>query len=158
VARGVGAFYDKAVQLIIEGYQMMEGSSAKARPFLATLAVRRTGTPSELPGRYVPGQDVWVIENQNGSIPIVTSCQAHSVAPVTKIKGERDEYWVSSISELSTKTSAQLERDDVTPRDVMLLPELLTETDDVGERDDVSPRLLLELATRTAAVPERDDR
>lgn len=158
MARGAGALYDKAVYLIIEGYQMMEGSSANTRPFLATLAVRRTGTPSELPGRYLPEQDVWVIEDLNGSVPIVISYRAPSVAPVTKIKSERDERWASGISELSTKTSAQLERDDVTPRDVALLPELLTKTDEVGERDDVSPRLLLELATKTAVEPERDDR
>jgi hypothetical protein len=41
----------------------------------------------------------------------------------------------------------------------MFLPELVTKTDEIQERDDPSPRLLLlELATKTENVPERDDR
>jgi hypothetical protein len=137
---------------------MKEGNADNTRPFLTTLAVKRSGTPTELPGRYSSEQDVWVIENGNDSTPIISSYQERSVAPVTKIRAERDELGASGLLELSTKTSTLPERDDVTPRDVMLLPELLTKTDDVGERDDVSPRLLLELATKTEAAPERDDR
>jgi hypothetical protein len=137
---------------------MIESNSANGRPFLATLAVRRTGTTNELPGRYFAQQDVWVIDGRNGPTPIVMSYQEYSVAPVTKVKGERDEFCASGISELSTKTAQQLERDDVTPRGAMLLPELVTKTDEIRERDDPSPRLLLELATKTENVPERDDR
>ncbi len=137
---------------------MSEGDSATGRPFLATLAVRRTGTTNGLPGRYCAQKDVWIIDGPNGPTPIVASDQEDSVAPVTKTKGERDEFCASGMLELSTKTHTQLERDDVSPRSALLLPELVTKTDEIRERDDPSPRLLLELATQTATVPERDDR
>ena len=138
---------------------MIGRNGTDCRPFLATLAVRRTGTTSELPGRYFAQQDVWVIDGRKGPTPIVTSYQEYSAAPVTKVKGERDEFCASRILELSTKTAQQLERDDVTPRGPMFLPELVTKTDEIRERDDPSPRLLLlELATKTENVPERDDR
>lgn len=137
----------------------MTGSNgANGRPFLATLAVKRTGTTSELPGRYLAQQDLWVIDGGKGPTPIVTSYQGYSAAPVTKVKGERDEFCASGILELSTKTAEKLERDDVTPRGAMLLPELVTKTDEIRERDDPSPRSLLELATKTENAPERDDR
>jgi len=80
-------------------------------------------------------QDVWVIEGRKGPIPIVASCQEHPIAPVTKVKGERDELC-----------------------DAQFLPELLAKTDEIRERDDPTPRFLLELVTKTAAEPERDDR
>lgn len=137
---------------------MVESNSANGRPFLATLAVRRTGITSELPGRYFAQQDVWVIDGRKGPTPIVMSHEVFSLAPVTKVKGERDELCTAGVLELSTKTAQQLERDDVTPRGAMLLPELVTKTDEIRERDDPSPRLLLELATKTENAPERDDR
>lgn len=138
---------------------MTKSSDIGNRPYLTTLAVNRTSTTSELPGRYLAQKDVWVIDGPRGAIPIVAaSCQDYSVAPVTKIKGERDELLSAGILELATKTKQQLERDDVTPRNAMLLPELVTKTEEMRERDDPSPRLLLELATKTANLPERDDR
>lgn len=137
---------------------MIEGDSATGRPFLATLAVKRTGVTSELPGRYCMQQDVWIIDDRNGPTPVVASYQEGSVAPVTKVQGEREESCVPGILALSTKTHTQLERDDVSPRSASFLPELVTKTDTIRERDDPSPRLLLELVTKTGAVPERDDR
>ncbi len=137
---------------------MIEGDSATGRPFLATLAVRRTGATSELPGRYCAQQDVWVIDGRNGAAPIVASYQEDLVAPVTKVQGERDEFCAPGMLELLTKTHTQLERDDVSPRSALVLPELVTKTDKIRERDDPSPRLLLELATKTENAPERDDR
>jgi len=136
---------------------MIEGDIPNGRPFLATLAVRRTGTTSVLPGRYCTRQDVWVIDGRNGPTPIIESYQEDSVAPVTKVQGERDEFCLSGIAELSTKTATVPERDDVSPRSAILLPELVTKTDEIRERDDPSPRLLLELSTKTEEVPERDD-
>jgi hypothetical protein len=137
---------------------MNERNVAANRPFLVTLAVNRTGTVNDLPGRYCSKQDVWVIDIPNGSIPIVSSCRTDSMAPVTKVKGERDEFCASGLLELSTKTRKELERDDVSPHGTSLLPELVTKTEQIRERDDPSPRLLLELATKTANLPERDDR
>jgi hypothetical protein len=136
---------------------MTKSNHVGNRPYLTTLAVNRTSTISELPGRYLAQKDVWVIDGPRGPIPIVAaSYEDYSIAPVTKI--ERDELRSAGILELATKTMQQLERDDVTPRNAMLLPELVTKTEEIRERDDPSPRLLLELATKTANLPERDDR
>jgi hypothetical protein len=126
------------------------------RPFLPTLAVKRTGSADVIPGRYSSEHDVWIVDGKEGPLPIVTAWQDYSIAPVTKIKGESDEMR-GVMLELSTKTSKQVERDDVTPRSPVFLPELSTKTDSVGERDDPSPRFLLELATKTEIAPERDD-
>ena len=137
---------------------MIEGTGAGDHPFLATVAVRRTGATTELPGRYCAQQDVWVIDGRNGPTPIVTSHLEDSVAPLTKVKGERDAFCSPVILELSTKTHTQLERDDVSPRSASLSPELVMNADKMQEREEIPPRLLLELATKTEAVPERDDR
>jgi hypothetical protein len=134
---------------------MMESKAQTYRPFLPTLAVKRTGGGDALPGRYSDEHDVWIIDGKDGPLPIITAWQEYSAAPVTKVKGERDEI-CGGMLELSTKTSKQLERDDISPRSPMFLPELWTKTDVVRERDDPS-RLILELATKTENVPERDD-
>jgi hypothetical protein len=125
-------------------------------PYLATVAVRRRGTVGELPGRYCAHLDVWVIDGESGPTPIVWSGKAESAAPLTKVKGERDEFYGSAILELATKTHAQMERDDLDPRTIAMLLELITKTETVRERDDPSPKVLLELATETQIVPARD--
>jgi hypothetical protein len=114
---------------------MIDSNGANGSPLLAGLAVKRTKSSSELPGKYSEERDVWVIEGPIGPIPIVANCQEYPIGPVTKVKGERDEM-----------------------RDARFLPELLTKTDEERERDDPSPQVLLELVTKTAAEAERDDR
>jgi hypothetical protein len=94
---------------------MIERDSARGRPFLATLAVRRTGTTSELPGRYCAQQDLWVVDGPNGPIPIVMSHQEDPLPElVTKTDEirERDDPSPSLLLELSTKTETKRERDD----------------------------------------------
>lgn len=139
------------------GVTMKDSSNVGCRPFLAMLAVQRTGATSELPGRYSAQQDVWVIDGHNGPIPLVASYHGDSVAPVTKVKGERDEFRTSGILELLTKTRKELERDDVSRQSAIMLPELITKTDEVSRPDDPSLQFILELATKTENIRERDD-
>ena len=127
-------------------------------PFLATLAVRRTESTSELPGRYCRQQDVWVVDGPQGPIPIITSHQADSVAPMTKIKGERPESEGSVTLELSTKTAVQLERDDLSPRTFGSLRKRDTKVAKMLDQDTSSHLFLLELSTKTETRRERDDR
>jgi hypothetical protein len=135
---------------------MSESNDGVCRPFLATLATRRTDSVGELPGCYSSEQDVWVVSSRDGPIPIVAGPEKCSVGPVTKVKGERDELCATAVLELSTKTSVIPERDDV-PSCGNSLPELVTKTDVVRERDDPSPGWILELATKTEVRRERDD-
>jgi hypothetical protein len=136
---------------------MTEANGETGHPFLATLAVRRTGSTSELPGRYCGEEDVWVIDGRNGPTPIVVSHKKDSVAPVTKIKGERDEFYAPGVLELSTKTYKQLERDDTGPYGSASSPESFDKCDEIHEQNELLPYLLLELSTKTEKRPERDD-
>jgi hypothetical protein len=89
--------------------QMMEGNRQNCRPFLPMLAVPRTGSAGILPGRYSTEHDMWMVDGENGPLPIISAPQEYLVAPVTKIKGERDEAG-RELLELSTKTEKQVER------------------------------------------------
>lgn len=136
---------------------MLEDDGPIDRPFLAIHAIKRTGTTSDLPGRYCAQQDVWVIDGRDGPTPIVNS-QEDVAAPVTKVKGERDESCTPTRLNPSTNTAAEPEkRDNVTSHVASLIPELVTKTNVIRERDDPSPRALLELSTKTETRPERDD-
>ena len=77
-------------------------------PLLVQRAVPRTGDTA-IPGQYCAEQQVWTVDG----VPLVASG--------------------TSLPELSTKTEARIERDDVVPR------------------------VILEMQTKTAAKPERDD-
>ena len=137
---------------------MVENDNPAGRPFLAIHAIRRTGTTSDLPGRYCAQQDVWVIDGRDGPTPIVVNCQEDSAAPMTKVKGERDESCAPPRLDLSTKSAVEPgKRDDITLHGAGLIPELVSKTDVIRERDDPSPRAVLELSTKTETRPERDD-
>lgn len=77
-------------------------------PLLAQQAIPRTGDTT-IPGNYCVEQQVWIADG----LPLVASD--------------------TSLPELTTKTNAQL------------------------ERDDASPRMILEMQTKTKAQLERDD-
>ena len=128
-------------------------------PLLTTLAVERTDT-SDLPGRYCSQRDVWVIDSVAGPVPIVMAGST-TFDPVTKVRGERDNFVTPALLEISTKTRHELESEDVRPSDLQNLPELVTNADVIRERDDHrNPVItdLLELLTKTKAQSERDDR
>lgn len=77
-------------------------------PLLVQRAVSRTGDTA-IPGHYCTEQQVWVV----GGVPLVASG--------------------TSLPELSTKTEANIERDDVAPRVIL---EMQTKTNAQLERDD----------------------
>lgn len=79
-------------------------------PLLAQHAVRRQDHP-DIPGRYCASQQVWVANE----------------LPLAIAEG--------TLQELQTKTSAQIESDDVSPT----LLEMVTKTKTQVERDDQSP-------------------
>jgi hypothetical protein len=132
-------------------------------PLLAKMAVKRTDM-HEIPGHYSRTENVWVVETSNGTVPLITEAQKAIAmlqgGPITKVQGERDELEALSILETSTKTRAQLERDDQSGPSFGFIHELPTKTEVVQERDDASPAYmacLLELATKTETKRERDD-
>lgn len=85
-----------------------ENNTQGVLPLLAQQAIPRTGDTT-IPGRYCAKQHVWIVDD----LPLVASGSA--------------------------------------------LPELSTKTDAYVERDDVSPRVILEMQTKTNAQLERDD-
>lgn len=99
-------------------------------PLLARTATERTGN-EQLPGRYCRQMHVWLVEGR----PIVKS--------------------LPNLAELTTKTEAQMERDDSS--EITLL-ELQTKTKAEVEQDDQDFSLdMLGLVTKTFANTERDD-
>lgn len=98
-------------------------------PLLIQGAVERTGS-DDIPGGYCSHRHMWVVDGR----------------PLVEAR--------SKLAELTTKTEAQIERDDCEPS----LLEMQTKTLSQTERDDQDFGIgLLELATKTANRPERDD-
>lgn len=133
------------------------------RPLLAKLAVGRTDGP-DIPGRYSAQHDVWVVDTANGQQPLIEQAQKVlanlAAGPVTKAQSERDDLKDFALLETSTKTRAQLERDDQSGPSLGLVHELSTKTKVNQERDDEALPFLasvLELATKTDTKRERDD-
>lgn len=115
---------------------MLQASSNKPlRPFLASRAEPRIGH-AEIPGRYCPVREVWVVDTPEGDAPLI---EAHH-----------------AIAEISTKTKVELEVDDTT---ALCLLEMATKTFAQVESEDVSMGGvgLLEITTKTSAQPETDD-
>lgn len=79
-------------------------------PLLAQHAERRQGHP-HIPGQYCASRQVWIVNE----------------LPLAMAEG--------TLQELQTKTSAQIESDDVSP--TML--EMITKTKTQAERDDQGP-------------------
>lgn len=91
-----------------------ENNSQGILPLLAQRAIPRTGDTT-IPGNYCAEQQVWIA---NG-VPLVASA--------------------TSLPEMSTKTEAQIERDDISPRVIF---EMQTKTKAQIERDDQGPSFI----------------
>jgi len=103
---------------------------SKISPLLIQGAVERTGS-DDIPGGYCADLHMWVVDG----------------CPIVEARSE--------IAELTTKTEAQIERDDTGEPSLL---EMQTKTLSQVERDDQDFGIgLLELATKTANRPERDD-
>lgn len=100
------------------------------RPLLTQGAVVRTGD-DYIPGHYCSARHVWIVDGH----PIVEARPGLSEL-TTKTEGDRERDDASSVAflELQTKTKAEIERDD--------------------QGFELS---LLELATKTLSAIERDD-
>lgn len=100
------------------------------KPLLIQEAVERTGD-DHIPGGYCVDQHVWMVDG----------------SPIVKAQ--------SALAEMTTKTKAHVESDDMS--DISLL-ELQTKTNAQIESDDQSFEInLLGLTTKTFADAERDD-
>lgn len=105
-------------------------------PFLTQFAVPRTGD-ANIPGRYDPSIQVWVIDTATGPTPIVSSANPPAeLATKTDVVRERDDPGSFNLLELSTKTSVVPEQDDFRLSAVALEVFLETTTKSVGERTD----------------------
>lgn len=99
-------------------------------PLLIQGAVERTGD-DYIPGRYCSDRHVWLVDG----------------SPIVEAR--------SALSELTTKTEAQIERDDTS--NISLL-EMQTKTSAQVERDDQDFQIdRFGLMTKTFANAERDD-
>lgn len=110
--------------------ELQPSPTGRISPLLTKSATERTGN-AQLPGAYCRQRHVWLVEG----------------APIVEA--------LSNLAELTTKTEAQLERDDSS--DPSLL-ELQTKTKAEAEQDDQDWNShILGLTTKTFANLERDD-
>lgn len=111
-------------------FQMQPFPNGRISPLLARTATERTGN-EQLPGTYCRQRHVWLVDGR----------------PVVKA--------VSNLAELTTKTAAQMERDDSSEPTLL---ELQTKTKAEVEQDDQDFSVdMLGLVTKTFANTERDD-
>jgi hypothetical protein len=113
-------------------------SPQKVTPFLVARSVRRT-EGRVLPGSYNPTMQVWAVEGAEGLEPLVSSeLPILDLATKTKVERERDDQQSMVVLSAITKTAVQLEQDDDKIRTIRCasIPELATKTEAVPERDD----------------------
>lgn len=135
----------------------MEKTMRRAEsPFLAKAAQLRTGA-NEIPGYYSDELDMWVVETENGSAPIISQGVLAQLLTKTRADGEVDDDSPFAL-QLMTKTEQQLEGDDDRPFASNHMLQLLTKTHATQEADDnFEAGHLLELITKTAIQQESDD-
>lgn len=126
-------------------------------PFLAKAGIPRTGEDL-LPGYYCEHQEMWVIDTEQGVLPIIKEQALSQLLTKTRTHEEEDDDSYLAL-ELITKTHQQLESDDDTgPTGYNSLLQLTTKTDSVQEVDDnYSASKMLELVTKTSVKQEADD-
>ncbi|WP_222105010.1 hypothetical protein [Halomonas sp. SH5A2] len=132
-------------------------SGKNISPFLARTGKTRTGE-DQLPGYYCNEQQMWVVETEQGVLPIINNQALSQLMTKTRVHNEEDDDNYLAL-ELITKTHQQLESDDDTrPTGCNNLLQLVTKTDTVHEVDDnYSASQLLELVTKTKVEQETDD-
>ena len=126
-------------------------------PFLANAGTPRTGE-DRLPGYYCEQQQMWVVDTEQGAVPIINTQALSQLKTKTRADGEDDDDCQLAL-ELTTKTHQQIESDDDTrPNGFINLLQLATKTDVIDEADDhYSAAQLLELVTKTKVQQEADD-
>ena len=106
------------------------GRNRLAAPFLAQFAVHR-GEAAQIPGAYCPVRHVWVVESDEGPMPLVLAPIGDILEIQTKTSTtvEADDHLdrppnnagafavpLSALLEITTKTEANLESEDVVTR------------------------------------------
>jgi hypothetical protein len=110
---------------------------APADPFLLRFATTRSAD-EEMPGRYSSKLGVWVIDGEEGELPIIEIAGGSLVATqsktMTRVEVDDDDPTRFGSMETATFTKVRQEADD---EDAVLgLPELQTKTEVQQERDD----------------------
>lgn len=108
-----------------------------AKPFLLRFATPRSAD-APMPGYYSPNLGVWVMDSEDGEMPIIEVAGGSLVATqsktMTQVEVDDDDPSRFGSVETSTYTKVRQEADD---EDISLcLPELTTKTDVQQERDD----------------------
>lgn len=126
-------------------------------PFLANAGTPRTGE-DRLPGYYCERQQMWVVDTEQGVLPIINKQVLSQLKTKTRADGEDDDDCQFAL-ELTTKTHLQIESDDDTrPNGFNNLLQLASKTGSIDEADDnCSAAQLLELVTKTKVQQEADD-
>lgn len=125
-------------------------------PFLSRAAILRTGE-SKLPGHYSEDKDMWVVDTDAGSKPVITKGALAELLTKTKQDAEEDDD-TSFMLETITKTYQRTESDDESFTGPNQVLELFSKTDSVSERDDPgAANFILELLTKTHVELESDD-
>jgi len=132
-------------------------SEKSISPFLAKAGTPRTGE-DQLPGYYCDEQKMWVLDTEQGVLPIINEQAVSQLLTKTRVHEEEDDDSYLAF-ELMTKTHQQIESDDDTgPVGYNNLLQLVTKTDSIQEVDDsYSASQLLELVTKTKVEQEADD-
>ncbi|WP_205687177.1 hypothetical protein [Chromohalobacter israelensis] len=132
-------------------------SEKSLSPFLAKAGAARTGE-DQLPGYYCEQQQMWVVDTEQGLLPIINEQALSQLMTKTRTHEEEDDDSYLAL-ELMTKTHQQTESDDDTgPIGYNHLLQLATKTDSIQEVDDnYSASQLLELVTKTNVEQEADD-
>lgn len=112
-------------------------AEAAAEPFMFRFATPRT-VDAEMPGRYSSDLGVWVVDGDDGVVPIVEVAGGSFVATqsktMTHVEVDDDDPSRFSAMDTGTETRVRQEADD---QDASFrLPELTTKTDVQQERDD----------------------
>lgn len=116
---------------------MPSAPQAVAEPFLLRFATPRTAD-AEMPGRYSSALNVWVVDGDGGETPIIEVAGGSLVATSSKTmtQVEVDDDDPSRFGSLETSTGTRV-RQEVDDEDSSLcLSELTTKTDVQQERDD----------------------
>lgn len=110
---------------------------AAANPFLLRFATPRSAD-EEMPGHYSPDLRVWVIDGDDGEVPIIEVAGGALVVTQSKTmtRVEVDDEDPSRFGALDASTGTRV-RQQVDDEDASLcLPELTTKTEVQQERDD----------------------
>lgn len=115
--------------------------TVSTQSFLSRFATPRIAG-EVIPGAYSEELKMWAIETEAGLRPIITSdASLAELTTKTKVNQESDDDLVTMV-EMQTKTASRPEQDDEVRLAGSALLEVTTKTDAQLERDDTSPNIL----------------